>query len=47
MLAKVLADGIARHHDDPALIVGDRICTYADLFRLSHALAGSLSERGI
>ena len=27
---------IARHHDDPALIVGDRICTYADLFRLSH-----------
>ena len=47
MLAKILADGIARHHDDTALIVGDRTCTYADLFRLSHALAGSLSERGI
>jgi long-chain acyl-CoA synthetase len=47
VLARILADGIARHHDDPALIVGDQTCTYADLFRLSHALAGSLSERGI
>src|SRR5512134_1509890 len=47
MLATILADGIARHHDHPALIVGDRICTYADLFRLSHALAGLLSQRGI
>jgi long-chain acyl-CoA synthetase len=47
VLARILAEGIARHHDDPALIVGDRTCTYADLFRLSHALAGSLSERGI
>ena len=47
MLAKILADGIAHHHDDPALIVDDRTWTYADLFRLSHALAGSLSERGI
>ena len=40
-------DGIARHHNDPALVVGDRTCTYADLLRLSHALAGPLSERGI
>jgi hypothetical protein len=47
VLAKILTDGIARHHDDPALIVSDQTCTYADLFRLSHALAGSLSERGI
>src|SRR5512132_1646161 len=47
VLAKILAGGIARHHDDPALIVGDQTCTYADLFRLSHALAGSLAERGI
>ena len=47
MLARILADGIVRHHDGPALIINGRTYTYADLFRLSHALAASLSERGI
>jgi acyl-CoA synthetase (AMP-forming)/AMP-acid ligase II len=47
VLAKILADGVARHPDDPAVIVGDQTHTYADLFRLSHALARSLSDRGI
>jgi long-chain acyl-CoA synthetase len=47
MLAKILADGVASHPHDPAVIVDDVTHTYADLFRLSHALAGSLSERGL
>lgn len=47
MLARILADGMANHPGDPALVVGDRTWAYADLFRLSQALSGALAKRGI